>query len=116
VPWPTLLRQNVMNKTPGYNQEPGYNNGPDAVSEQPWDMIIMAFTPTPSPHLVPACSSPARAGLNYWGYSDPAVDILFDKLMSKEALDTNARKQMYADISRTIADDQPVFSSPSRAE
>ena len=47
VPWETLLRQYVMNKVPGSSQEPRYNNGPDAVSDQPWDMIIMAFNTNP---------------------------------------------------------------------
>jgi ABC-type transport system substrate-binding protein len=37
------------------------------------------------------------------------VDELFQKVKSKEALDTDVRKQTYGEISRTIADDQPVI-------
>jgi peptide/nickel transport system substrate-binding protein len=109
VPWATLLRQYVMNKVPGSDQQPGYNNGPDSVSEQPWDMIIMAFSTHP---IAPSGSRvffTTNGGLNYWGYSDPEVDELFQRVVSREALDTNVRKQIYGDISRTIADDQPVI-------
>jgi peptide/nickel transport system substrate-binding protein len=109
VPWPTLLRQNVMNKVAGTDQEPRYNNGPDAVSEDPWDLIIMVFSTHP---IAPSGSSvffSTDGGLNYWGYSDPAVDDLFQRVRSREALDTEVRKQLYAEISQIIADDQPVI-------
>jgi len=108
VPWPTLLRQYVMNKVPGSDQEPRYNNGPDAVSEQPWELIIMAFNTHP---IAPSGSRvffTTEGGLNYWGYSNPAVDELFLKVRSKEALDKEARKSMYSEISQLIAEDQPV--------
>jgi peptide/nickel transport system substrate-binding protein len=108
VPWATLLRQYVMNKVPGTDQQPGYNNGPDAVSEQSWDMISMAFNTHP---IAPSGSRvffTTSGGLNYWGYSDPKVDELFQRVVSKEALDQGVRKQIYGEISRTIADDQPV--------
>jgi peptide/nickel transport system substrate-binding protein len=109
VPWPTLLRQHVMNKVPGTDQEPRYNNGPDAVSEQPWDMIIMVFNTHP---IAPSGSRvffTTDGGLNYWGYSNDKVDELFQRVSSREALDKEARKKMYAEISQTIADDQPVI-------
>ncbi|MFC2066996.1 ABC transporter substrate-binding protein [Chloroflexota bacterium] len=108
VPWPTLLRQYVMNKVPGAEQEPRYNNGPDAVSEQPWDMIIMVFGTHP---IAPSGSRvffTTDGGLNFWGYSNPRVDELFIKVRSGEALDKEARKKMYAEISRLIAEDQPA--------
>lgn len=109
IPWATLLRQYVMNKVAGAGQEARYNNGPDAVSEQPWDMIIMAFNTHP---IAPSGSRvffTTDGGLNYWGYSNPGVDTLFQRAASKEALDREVRKQIYAEISRTIADDQPVI-------
>jgi peptide/nickel transport system substrate-binding protein len=108
VPWPTLLRQYVMNKVPGSGQEPGYNNGPEAVSEQSWDMIIMAFNTHP---IAPSGSRVffgSDGGLNFWGYSNPEVDELFKRAMSREALDENVRKEIYGEISRKIAEDQPV--------
>ena len=109
VPWPTLLRQYVMNKVPGTDQEPRYNNDPDAVSEQPWDMILMVFGTHP---IAPSGSRVFFAtdgGLNYWGYSNPRVDELFIKVRSREALDKEVRKEIYGEISRIIADDQPVI-------
>ena len=108
VPWPTLLRQYVMNKVPGTDQEPRYNNGPDSVSEQPWDMIIMVFGTHP---IAPSGSRvffTTEGGLNYWGYSNPRVDELFQKIRSREALDEEVRKEIYGEISQIIADDQPV--------
>ncbi len=108
VPWPTLLRQYVMNKVPGSEQEPRYNNGPDAVSEQPWEMIIMVFGTHP---IAPSGSRVFFAtdgGLNFWGYSNPRVDELFQRVRSREALDEEVRKEMYAEISQLIADDQPA--------
>ncbi|MDP2932133.1 MAG: ABC transporter substrate-binding protein [Chloroflexota bacterium] len=109
VPWATLLRQYVMNKVPNTDQSPAYNNGPDSVSEQPWDMIIMAFNTHP---IAPSGSRvffTTEGGLNYWGYTDPKVDELFQRVSSKEALDTTVRKQLYGEISRIIANDQPVI-------
>lgn len=108
VPWPTLLRQYVMNKVPGTDQEPRYNNGPEAVSEEPWDMIIMVFGTHP---IAPSGSSvffTTDGGLNYWGYSNPEVDELFRRVKSAEALDMGIRKELYGKISRLIAEDQPV--------
>ncbi len=109
VPWPTLLRQYVMNKVPNTDQEPRYNNGPDAVSEHPWDMIIMAFNTHP---IAPSGSRvffTTDGGLNYWGYSNPKVDELFQRVRSREALDEEVRKEIYGEISRIIAGDQPVI-------
>ena len=109
VPWPTLLRQYVMNKVSGTDQEPRYNNGPDAVSEQPWDMIIMVFSTHP---IAPSGSRvffSTDGGLNYWGYSNLRVDELFQRVRSREALAEEVRKEIYGEISRIIAEDQPVI-------
>lgn len=108
VPWATLLRQYLMNKVPGTDQEPRYNNGPDAVSEQPWDLIVMGFNTHP---IAPSGSRVffiTDGGLNYWGYSNPEVDKLFVKVRSREALDKEVRKKMYIEISQVIAEDQPA--------
>jgi peptide/nickel transport system substrate-binding protein len=109
VPWETLLRQYVMNKVPNKDQELGYNNGPDAVSEQPWDMTVMAFSTNPVAPSGSRVFFTSNGGLNYWGYANPKVDELFTKVRTKEALDPNVRKEIYGELSRTIADDQPVI-------
>jgi len=109
VPWPTLLRQYVMNKISGSEQEPAYNNGPDAVSEEPWDMVVMAFNTHP---IAPSGSRVffiTDGGLNFWGYSDRRVDELFIEVRSKEALNSEVRKEIYAELSQIIADDQPAI-------
>jgi ABC-type transport system substrate-binding protein len=108
VPWATLMRQYLYNKVPGTDQEPRANNGPDAVSEQPWDLIIIGF----STHTIAPSGSTVffttDGGLNFWGYSNPKVDELFIRVRSREALDKEARKRMYTEISQIIADDQSV--------
>ena len=108
VPWPTLLRQYVMNKVPGTEQEPRYNNGLEAVSEQSWDMIVMVFGTHP---IAPSGSNvffTTDGGLNFWGYSNPKVDELFQRVRSAEALDEEVRKEFYGEISQLIAEDQPA--------
>jgi peptide/nickel transport system substrate-binding protein len=108
VPWATLLNQYVMNTVPGSNQEPAYNNGPEAISEEPWDFILMGFS---TDLLAPSGSHVFFAtdgGLNFNGYSNREVDGLFNRARSKEALDTNDRKQIYAELSQVLSDEQPV--------
>ena len=108
VPWATLLRQYVMNTVPGSNQQPAYNNGPQAVSQEAWDFILMGFNTNV---IAPSGSHvfyTTDGGLNYFGYSNPEVDELFNRVMSREALDEGARQQIYAEMSRVISDDQPV--------
>jgi len=116
IPWATLLRQYMMNKVPGTDQETRYNNGPDAVSEETWDMIVMGFSTHP---IAPSGSQKffsTGGGLNFWGYSNPTVDELFQRVRSKEALDREVRKKMYTEISQIIAEDQPAaFLSFPRA-
>jgi len=108
IPWATLLRQYVMNTVPGSKQEPAYNNGLDALSQQSWDLILMGFGTnllSPSGSHVFFTSG---GGLNYFGYSNPEVDELFNRVRSKEALDKNVRQQIYAEMSRVLSEEQPV--------
>ena len=108
VPWATLLRQYMYNKVPGTDQEPRGNNGPDAVSAESWDLLVLGFSTHP---IAPSGSRvffTTDGGLNFWGYSNPEVDKLFQRVRSKEALDREVRQKIYAEISRLIADDQPA--------
>ncbi|MFQ5827340.1 MAG: ABC transporter substrate-binding protein, partial [Dehalococcoidia bacterium] len=109
VPWPTLLRKYLNNKVPGSDQEPRYNNGPDAVSEEKWDLMVIGFGTHP---IAPSGSSvffTSDGGINFWGMSLPRVDEIFKKrVKSREALDIEARKRMYAELSQLIAEDQSV--------
>ncbi|MEE8471580.1 MAG: ABC transporter substrate-binding protein [Dehalococcoidia bacterium] len=108
VPWASLLRQYMNNRVPGSDQEPRFNNGPEAVSEKEWDIMVMGFSTHP---IAPSGSSvfyKSDGGINYWGFSNPRVDELFERVKSREALDIEARKKMYAELSRLIAEDQSV--------
>lgn len=108
VQWPTLLRQYMMNKVPGTNQEPRYNNGPEAVSEEPWDLSLMGHNTDP---LSPSGSSvffASDGGLNSFGFFNQQVDTLFKKVKSQEGLDKEDRRKIYADLARVISEEQPV--------
>ncbi|MFC2013432.1 ABC transporter substrate-binding protein [Chloroflexota bacterium] len=108
VPWATELRKYLMNKVPGTDQEPRYNNGAGAVSEDPWDLLVIIFNTHP---LSPSGSDVffnTEGGLNFWGYSSAGVDELFQRLKSEEALDEGARKRLYAELSRVVSEEQPA--------
>ena len=108
VPWATELRKYLMNKAPGSEQELRYNNGVGAVSEEPWDMLVIIFGSNP---LSPSGSNvfyTTEGGLNFWGYFNPQVDELFKRVKSEEALDEKVRKQIYAELSALISEEQPT--------
>jgi len=107
LPWTTELNQYLRNKVPGSDQEPTFNNGPDAVSEKPWDMLVIGFG---TDVLSPSGSYTffgTEGGLNFGGYSNQEVDSLFKKIKTKEALDAEKRREIYGEISRILSDDLP---------
>jgi len=108
VPWETMVRKYLMSKVPGSNEDPRWNSGPDAVSEESWDMVLMGFSTdikAPSGSEIFFISD---GGLNFMGYSNPKIDELFKRVKSREALDIEARKKLYAEISKLLSEDQPV--------
>ncbi len=107
LPWTTMLDQYMKNKAPG-DKAAGFNNGADAVSEKPWDMCVIGFSTdlnAPSGSSVVFASD---GGLNMFGYSNPDVDELFKRAQSKEALDTSARKGIFAELSTLLSEDLPA--------
>ncbi len=108
VPWETMLRKYYMNKVPDSDQEPRNNNGPRAVSEEPWDLIYAGQVADPLQPSGTEVFFVTDGGLNTYGYSNPEVDALFRRAHSKEALDKSARKNIYAQLSKIISDDQPL--------
>ena len=108
VQWPTLLRQYMMNKAPGSSQEPRYNNGPEAVSENAWDMTLMGHNTDPNAPSGSRVFYANDGGLNSFGFYNSDVDTLFKKIRSKDGLDKEDRKKMYAALAGLISDQQPV--------
>jgi peptide/nickel transport system substrate-binding protein len=97
-----------MNTVPGTKQEPAYNNGPEATSQEPWDLILIGLTGS---LLTPSSSNvvfTTHGGMNFFGYSNSEVDALFKRAKSKEALEKSARQQIYAELSRLLSEEQPV--------
>lgn len=108
VQWATLLRQYMMNKEPGNSQEARYNNGPQAVSDQAWDLTLMAHN---TDLMSPSGSSVFYAsdgGLNSFGFFNSKVDDLFKRIKSKDGLDKENRRKMYGELARLISEEQPV--------
>jgi peptide/nickel transport system substrate-binding protein len=116
VQWPTLLRQYMMNKEPGTEQEARYNNGPQAVSEEAWDMTLMGHNTDP---LAPSGSRvffASDGGLNSFGFFNDRVDQLFQKIRSREGMNRDDRSLMYGELARVISEEQPVdFITYTRA-
>ena len=107
LPWATEIEKYLRNKVPGSNQEPAFNNGQGAVSEEPWDMLVMGFS---TDILSPSGSYVfygTDGGLNFGGYSNAEVDALFGKLKTKEAIQEEYRREVYADLVKLISEDLP---------
>jgi peptide/nickel transport system substrate-binding protein len=108
VQWPTLLRQYLMNKEPGGSQSPRYNNGPDAVSEEGWDLTLMGHSTDPNAPSGTRVFYASDGGLNSFGFFNNDVDTLFKKIRSKDGLNKVDRQGMYAELAALISDQQPV--------
>ena len=46
--------------------------------------------------------------MNFWGSFNPQIDDLFKRVKSAEALDEKVRKELYAELSQLISEEQPV--------
>ncbi len=108
LPWPTMLNQYLKNKVPGSDQAAGFNNGPDAVSEKPWDMCIIGFSTDVNAPSGTSTFFASDGGLNMFGYSNPRVDELFKKVKSKGALNPEARKKIFGELSTLMSEDLPI--------
>jgi len=108
VPWATLLRKYLMNKVPGTDQEPRYNNGVGAVSEEPWDLLVIGFSTHPLSPSGQDVFFSTKGGLNFWGCFNTQIDEFFQRVKSKEALDEKVRKELYAELSWLVSEEQPV--------
>jgi peptide/nickel transport system substrate-binding protein len=108
VPWSMLLRQYSMNKVPGSDEPPTDNSGPDAISEEPWDFIIMGFGTDVKAPSGSEVFFATYGEINFMGYYNQNTDQLFAEAKSKEALDENYRRKVYADLSHFLSDEQPV--------
>lgn len=108
VPWPTLLGKYLRNKVPGSTQELQFNNGIKAVSEEPWDLMVLGFSTNPVAPSGQEVFFTTDGGLNFLGYSNPQVDALFKRAKSAEAIKPESRKAIYAELSQIMSEEMPV--------
>jgi peptide/nickel transport system substrate-binding protein len=103
-----LFMQGLMNKVPGSDQTPAFNNGPKAVSSRPWDLVIMSSQANPLAMEGSQEFFQSNGRFNLFGYYDARVDELYKRARSAEALNLEAKKKIYSDLSKMISDAQPV--------
>jgi peptide/nickel transport system substrate-binding protein len=108
LPWPTMLNQYLRNKSEGSDEPPSFNNGPDAISEKPWDMLIIGFGTDVNAPSGSSVFYASDGGLNISGYSNKEVDKLFKRAVSKEALDPEERRRIFAELSKMLSQDLPI--------
>jgi peptide/nickel transport system substrate-binding protein len=108
IPWPTMLNQYLKNKVPGSERVASFNNGPDAVGEKPWDLLVMSFGTDVNAPSGSNVFFGTEGGLNLMGYSNARVDDLFERAKSKEGLDPENRRRIFGEISTLLSEDLPV--------
>jgi peptide/nickel transport system substrate-binding protein len=108
VPWQTVLGKYFLNKVPGSAQQPSYNNGVAAVSDESWDIVVASLNTNPLSPSGAAAVYASTGPLNFFGYGSSVFDQLMQQARSSAALDPVARKHLYEQIARLVADDQPV--------
>jgi len=103
-----LFTDGLMNKEPGSNQNPAFNNGPNAVSNQDWDLVILSSHANPLALKGSAEFFTSKGKYNLMGFFNQKVDDLFARAKSIEALTIDGKKKIYREIARVISEEQPV--------
>lgn len=103
-----IFMQAYMNKVPDSKQTPAFNNGPGAVSSQPWDLAILSSQANPLALEGSGEFFRSDGKFNLFGYFDEKIDALYKRAGSAEALNPEARKKIYSNLSKAISDAQPV--------
>jgi len=103
-----VAREIYMNKIAGSDRDPQYNSGPGAVSNQPWDLVILSsFGDALTIGRSEIFFSPAGR-LNIFGFFNDKVDAIYKKAASAEAVDPVNRQKIYDELSQAISEAQPV--------
>ncbi|MDD5312374.1 MAG: ABC transporter substrate-binding protein [Dehalococcoidia bacterium] len=103
-----LFADGLMNKVPGSEQNPAFNNGPGAVSKEPWDLVILSSHTNALTLEGSETFFTSKGKFNLFGFFNDKVDALYQRVKSVEAVNPENRKQIYAEISKVISDEQPV--------
>jgi len=103
-----VAREIYMNKMPGSDRTPNYNSGPGAVSNQPWDLVILSSFGDPLTISRSEIFFSPTGRLNIFGFFNDKVDAIYKKAASSEAIDPVNRQKIYDELSQAISDAQPV--------
>ena len=103
-----LFADGLMNKVPGGEQNPAFNNGPKAVSNQPWDLVILSSYAHPLALKSSSELFTSKGKYNLFGFFNEEADALFARASTSEALTLEGKKKVYGDIAKLLSDEQPV--------
>lgn len=103
-----ITREVFINKVLGSDQQPGYNNGPGAISNETWDMAIIATSSNALAIDKSQIIFASNGELNFFGFFNAEVDALYQRARSAEAVNPDARKKIYGDLAGVISAAQPV--------
>jgi len=103
-----IFKEGLMNKVPDSELTPSFNNGPGAVSEQPWDLVVLSTYANPLALQGSDVFFSANGRFNLFGFFNEKVDALYKRAKSTEAVNPENRKKIYEELSRIISEEQPV--------
>jgi len=103
-----VAREIYMNKVPGVDRNPEYNGGPGAVSNQPWDLVILSSFGDALTIGRSEIFFSTKGKLNIFGFFDDKIDNLYKRASSAEAVDPVNRQKIYSELAMAVSDAQPV--------
>ncbi len=103
-----IFQEGLMNKVPDTGQDPAFNNGPRAVSNKPWDLVILSSHANPLSLLGSGEFFTSKGKFNVFGFYNDRADELYRRAGSAEAVSFEGRKKIYSELSKLISDEQPV--------
>lgn len=103
-----IAREIFVNKLPGTDKTPDYNSGKGAVSNQPWDMVLLSSYGDALSVGRSSIFFSSTGRLNIAGFFSDKVDALYKRALSAEAISLQGRQKIYDELAQAISDAQPV--------
>ncbi len=103
-----VAKEILVNKLPGSDKTPDYNGGPGAVSNEPWDMVILSSFSDALTIGRSGIFLHSTGRLNIFGFFNAKVDALYKRALSSEAINPENRQKIFNELAQAISDEQPV--------